>query len=182
MHKNLFIFSNSFWLEILPQKTNTQFVLQMRIKSVNTRDYPITLNFLKENLPSVLKTQCFNENKYNFRQEVKATEIGHLFEHILLDRICKEKLSRGFNNIVFNGNTSWNWEKEPKGVFHITIDSGEKDFKYLKTALKTTISIMEELLLSKEESVEIPLDTSYINNLNNFIPTDKASAWPVESA
>lgn len=105
----------------------------------------ITAFFLK-NFPSVLKTRCFNEQKLPFAIEVRQTELGHLFEHILLSQLCLSKIAFGSKAAVFNGRTFWNWKKEPYGFFRIRIEISQNDMILLDKALINTILLTEKLL------------------------------------
>lgn len=146
--KNLYR-SHYFSLDINQKNNNTTLRMKMGVPLVNTRSIPHTFSFLKSHAPSVLATRCFNDLNLAFDEEVKATELGHLFEHILLEQLCVLKISAGFANAVFNGRTYWNWERDPTGVFHIVIDIGKKEIALLLTALQNTIQLFESLLFGQ---------------------------------
>jgi len=120
--------------------------MQLHTVFVNTCDFPETLEFLKNNYPSVLKTQCFNDKNLPFETEVVATEIGHLFEHILIDTLCSLKIKKGARTAIFNGTTSWNWLENPRGSFLIYIDACSSDYDLLIEALKLTINLTKNLM------------------------------------
>lgn len=120
--------------------------MQLNVSFVNTVDIPQTMEFLINNYPSVLKTQCFNDKNLPFSVEVKETEIGHLFEHILIDELCALKVKNGAKSAILNGNTSWNWQKNPYGSFEILIDIGQNDLELLIQGLKTSINITRQLM------------------------------------
>lgn len=120
--------------------------MQLNVSFVNTSDIPQTLEFLTNNCPSVLRTQCFNDKNLPFSLEVKETEIGHLFEHILIDKLCTLKIKNGAKSAILNGNTSWNWQKNPYGSFQILIDLGQNDLELLIEGLKTSINITRKLM------------------------------------
>lgn len=119
----------------------------MQVKSdiVNTRYLPHTCTLLRETLPSVLRTSCFNDQNLPFNIEVKKTEIGHLFEHILLEYLCLDKFKFGHTKVVFNGRTRWNWLLNKYGSFEINIDAGYKDRNYLLTALEKALILVEKI-------------------------------------
>lgn len=120
--------------------------MKLNTLAVNTRHIPNITMLLQFHCPTVLTTRCFNERNLPFRQEVKATEIGHLFEHVLLEELCINKIDCGSKAVVFNGRTNWNWVKEPRGLFHITIDASYSDQLVFLTALSRTIEIAEAVL------------------------------------
>lgn len=111
---------------------------------VTTRALPHTYTFLKKHVPSILKCQCFNEEGLPFSEEVKHTEIAHLFEHILLDQLCQVKSQDV--DAEYSGQTEWNWNKEPVGNFKVIVGCAKTEEKYLAIALNKTIALMEKLL------------------------------------
>lgn len=131
--------------------------MQLKTSIVNTRDIPYTVIFLKNHLPGVLRTDCFNEGNLTFEEEVVATELGHLFEHILLETICSIKYSQGFSNAIYNGVTSWNWKKDPYGMFRISIDTGHEEEPLFHISINKTIELFEGLLNLSSSSVSVPL-------------------------
>jgi hypothetical protein len=78
-----------------------------------------------------------------FAEEVKHTEMAHLFEHILLDQLCQEKSAEV--DAEYSGQTQWNWNKHPIGSFQVTVGSAKKEERYLAIALNKTINLMEQL-------------------------------------
>lgn len=156
MSKNLSYRSPFFSLKIRQNRKSTAIDMQMTVPFVNTRDLPQTLDFLREKFPSVLKTQCFNESNLPFAAEVKETEIGHLFEHILIDVLCGLKIKRGAKSAELNGNTSWNWIKNPAGSFHIWIDLGKDELQLLIDGLNRTIKLSNELIEPTFQALLLP--------------------------
>lgn len=145
--------------------------MQLFVPIVNTKDIPHTKKFLQEVFPTVLKTECFNDSHLPFYEEVNQTEIGHLFEHILLDQLCILKIKSGETSAVFNGNTSWNWQKYPYGSFQILVDIGKKELRLLLQALKKAIELTEfliqssvQILLRETESTGNPLRLPVVLN------------------
>lgn len=168
-----FYFTNSFFtLKLRQTKRATVIDMQLIIPFVNTSDIPHTFNFLQTNYPSVLNTQCFNEKNLPFSIEVTATEIGHLFEHILIDELCSLKIKSGAKNAVYSGNTSWNWKLNPYGSFQIWIDIGKSDLSRLIRALKTTINLTEELIRPGLDSQILRATSSHPQNFNELFKDD----------
>lgn len=135
-----------FSLKMKQSDKLTTLTMQLFIPCVNTKDLPHTKQFLTKNFPSVLKTECFNDKNLPFFDEVNETEIGHLFEHILLDQLCILKIQSGASFAVFNGNTSWDWQTNPYGMFEILVDIGKKECKLLMEALRKTVELTELLI------------------------------------
>src|SRR4051812_19075040 len=113
--------SQNYQLAIKNSSSGTFIKMSLFTDYYHTNSLPQTSPILQEELPPVLKTQCFNELNLPFSSEVKNTEIGHLFEHILLEYLCQEKIADGYKKASFRGVTRWNWKNEAKGTFHIMI-------------------------------------------------------------
>lgn len=146
MGKNLLYTSDLFSLSVLSSKEKVIMTMNSYTTYINTLMLPHTHTFLKERFPSVLRTRCFNDQELPFIQEVQRTEIGHLFEHILLEYLCKFKLRAGHRKAIFSGTTSWNWIKEKEGVFHIEVDAREEDLAYFHAAFSEAIKLTEDLI------------------------------------
>ena len=127
--------------------------IQMNLKldtpHISTKAFPKTYETLQKLVPSVLTSQCFNDLNLPFEEEVKATEIGHLLEHILLEYLCIEKMSTGSFEADFSGETSWNWTEDPHGTFLISINCSFEDYVHFLPALEKSIRVVEEILVSK---------------------------------
>src|ERR1700761_2246371 len=80
---------NLFSLAITQKQTRTQITMDLLYNQINTKEIPFITDLLQKNLPSVLQTTCYNDLDLPFHVEVKNTEIGHLFEHILLEYLCQ---------------------------------------------------------------------------------------------
>jgi hypothetical protein len=97
---------------------------------------------LWQHLPSIFQSKCFNEKNLPFIKEAERTEIGHLFEHILLEYLCALKKEKGEKKNIHNGVTRWNWERDAWGVFHITVDSGSSDKEIFEEAVNLSIKLV----------------------------------------
>lgn len=139
-------------IKYLPNQTFIK--MSLTIPYFYTTSLPHTYNILKESLPTVLKTECFNDSNLPFDKEVKNTEIGHLFEHIILEYLCQLKIKEGYKRALFKGVTNWNWKKDAKGTFRIYINLRPKDVIYFEMALEKSIKLLNKILL---------LNKSYIN-------------------
>lgn len=161
--------SSSFSLLVSQEVHNTLILMKLNTYAVNTRCIPNISALLQLQCPTVLSTRCFNERNLSFRQEVKATEIGHLFEHLLLEELCIKKLDCGLKSVVFNGQTNWNWVKEPRGLFHIIIDAGFSDQLIFPAALSRTIEITETILTHLPVSQKHRAATSTLTDLESYL-------------
>ncbi len=67
--------------------------------------------------PHLAHHKCDNDNGYTFRQECRATEIPHLFEHLIIELQAQAQPAE-----VLRGETQWNWRVDPRGRFHVYVD------------------------------------------------------------
>lgn len=112
----------------------------------STKYFPLTLNYLKENYPQVLNTLCFNYQSQPFTKEVTNTELGHLFEHLLIAKIYDLKVQGGERNFVVQGRTRWDWEKGERGDFDIVIVWDNKCMEVFNKAITETVILMEKII------------------------------------
>jgi len=135
-----------FSLAITQKITSTQITMDVLYNQINTAEIPYLFDVLEENLPSVLLSKCYNDLGLPFNVEVRNTEIGHLFEHILLEYLCEHKIAKGARAATYAGRTRWNWNRDPLGRFHIHLTCGKKDADILPAALENTVSLMKLIL------------------------------------
>lgn len=152
-----FYASQAFSLSMRQEEYCTKIIMNLKHNSVNTRNIPLTVKLLKKTLPSVLKSICYNENNYPFSKEVRQTEIGHLFEHILIEYLCLIKISLGYDDVEYSGLTKWNWFTYPRGSFHITVSAGSNDGLLFKEAMNRTIYLTQEILFSANTALIPPV-------------------------
>lgn len=141
-----FYSSDKFSLMLKHAKNKTKIIMYFKTDILNTERLPQTVNFLKAELPSIFGSICYNEFKFNFSREVLKTEVGHLFEHILIEYFCLFKISSGVEVAECSGITKWNWHKYPKGSFHITITAGNTDKAFFSSAINKSIQLMHLIL------------------------------------
>ncbi len=137
---------NSFSLFIQQNICSARIKMLLLKNPINTADIPHTFEVLQCFLPGVLATECFNDQGIPFSQEVKRTELGHLFEHIILEYMCQLKINKGYKSAAFAGRTKWNWERDPRGVFHIRINCTLKDADIFPLALDKSITLIKIIL------------------------------------
>ncbi len=140
--------SPTFNLSIKLDGVQTKMIMKLGGEIVNTRHLPKTLDIIKGNIPSVLQSTCYNDDNMPFSKEVIKTELGHLFEHILIEYMCLSKMESGAHSAEYSGVTKWNWKIHPMGTFHITVSSGPDDLPFFSEAIKKTISLTEYLLMA----------------------------------
>lgn len=165
--------SDLFSLALKQTSNETKIIMKLRQGTVNTRELPQTAGILKKTLPSVLKSICYNENNYPFCKEVVRTEIGHLFEHILIEYLCLLKVQSGYDDVEYSGVTKWNWIQHAKGSFHITISSGYDDIAIFADAMQRSITLIN-LILQSDQKVITPQSPYQLNTLPSPLPQQTA--------
>lgn len=113
---------------------------------ITTQNMKNVVSFFEEQLPSVLETKCFNEQHLPFRVEIIKTELAHLFEHIILVLLCQAKAARGGKDITFSGETNWDWEVTPKGLFTISLSVKKHDAGLLQEVLPQASQLIDTFL------------------------------------
>jgi hypothetical protein len=114
----------------------------------HTSHFPETVSLLDNHLPSILECECFNTEGLPFHQEVKATEMGHLFEHIILEHLCDDKLATGHSSADFSGRTYWDWATNAIGTFHIKISKDQTHLPNFSAILDKSLGLLNSILAS----------------------------------
>ena len=112
---------------------------------LNTRQIPNIYPLLFTILPSILRNRCFNDENLPFCEEVGRTELGHLFEHILLEYMCILK-SRKTKNVSFSGKTYWEKSEAPAKNFTIKISCSLSDIPFFLKSLDQSVKAMNLIL------------------------------------
>lgn len=161
-YNNNFLVENLFSLAITQKLTRTKITMDLLYSHINTKEIPYISDVLMENLPTILKSTCYNDLNLPFSQEVQDTEIGHLFEHILLEYLCQNRLAKGAKRATYIGRTKWNWTRDPFGRFHIHLNCGIKDADILPVAVDQSINLMKLILDNSLKTLMIlgnPIDS-----------------------
>lgn len=137
--------------------------MRLFIDFVNTQDLPHTIAILNNFLPSIFTSECFNERKLPFSEEAAQTEVGHLFEHILLEYLCDLSDFNG-EEVMYNGITRWDWRKNEHGTFAITIDVPYDEINVLTRALGKSVKLLTLILSQPKTTFEYFL--SPVNSLS----------------
>lgn len=123
---------------------------------VTTSRMPQVYEILNNILPNIFTSNCYNDDSLPFAREVLRTEIGHLFEHMVLEYLCHYKLEGGVRHAMYSGITRWNWTKEARGIFHITLSATAKDIGVLGKALDKSIALLHSILEQDIQSNPMP--------------------------
>lgn len=140
--------NNLFSLQLAPGNQDTEITMSLKTSEVTTSDLPETVSLLENHLPSIFYSKCYNPENLPFAIEVMQTEVGHLFEHILLEYLSEESIAIYRNRVIFKGETTWNWQKENRGIFRINLSVGGKDINIFVNALEKSILLLNEILKS----------------------------------
>ena|ERR1700690_1296244 len=145
-----------FYTLSVKETPSTWFIeMTAAVTCLNTKVLPETCPILAKHLPSIFYCDCYNSENTPFREELKHTELGHLFEHVLLEYLCKEKLDAGHDKAEFIGKTSWNWVRETRGKFHIRITKTDRKAPYFIQALKKSIGLLNLILYCSSNRVTV---------------------------
>jgi len=85
----------------------------------HTTQVPRLPRILFKLFPQMAAQRCQNEGGFSFRREAQATEIPHLFEHLIIE--IQNQVRRGIG-APFCGETQWNWTVDPRGRYYVTVD------------------------------------------------------------
>jgi len=141
-------------LEINPQLKTTLFCLTVRPELLYASAFPTLVETLTKKVLNIFSCECFNPHGNAFKKEVVNTETGHLFEHILLEFLCDEKLKYGYRQVEYNGMTQWNWKEEKPGVYNICIDVSSNEYEILTQALSKTLDVINGLIDDRHLAVK----------------------------
>jgi len=142
------VVNDFFSLSLHHKEATTNIEMQVYSSFFSTAALPNTYKILKTHLPTIHLSSCVNEKNLPFSQEVRHTEIGHLFEHILLEYVYQKKEALGQKNILVQGETSWNWLQKPRGFFTIVVNVGVEEMDILQQALSPTIQLLQFIFAS----------------------------------
>lgn len=158
-----FFSSSLFTLKIEYKPNTTHIVMSLNGQKVNTKDIPLVFPILKKQLPSVFSAECFNDQNIPFEEEVTKTEIGHLFEHILLEYLCLYKVTLSGQYATYSGVTNWNWKKDTRGTFHIRVEAGIRDKEIFANALEQSIRLLKAILTQSAQPAYIQAQIPAVN-------------------
>lgn len=126
----------------------------MKSDHVSTKNMPEITSFLHRHAPEVLCTECFNDHNVPFSEEVKNTELGHLFEHLVLADLCAA-VSKARGEYTVSAVTDWDWDQNPRGSFSLTFDIDVSDsslLQWFQQAVQRCAQLLDQLLQSSRPS------------------------------
>ena len=107
-------------LSVLPEIRRITLTVQMPDPNrYLTSQVPHLPKLLFQLLPRLGKHTCHNDLGVSFRRECRKTEIPHLFEHLIIElQLQAQQDPANF----LSGETEWNWEIDPRGLYHVSVD------------------------------------------------------------
>lgn len=143
--------SNNFRVTGMQMAEKVMLVQEIYNPAIYTKDLPATVEVLSKNVPSIFANRCYNGRKFSFKKEVENTEVGHLFEHLILE--CLKILAFGkYGKADFKGQTFWDWKTEKERKFNIVVYSDQNYKDIFEIALKRAVVIMEEIYKHRARS------------------------------
>ncbi len=110
--------------------------------------------------PHMATQRCCNEAGHSFRREALATEIPHLFEHLILE--IQNQVRRGLGQ-PFAGETQWNWTLDPRGRFYVTVDYDNEIVAL--GAIRLAERVINALDTKTTASLEMPREIARLRDL-----------------
>lgn len=144
--------STLFDFVLTQRPDHTEITIQFFTTYYTTHEIPGTIAVLETLLPRIFRHKCFNSGKLAFKKEAANTELGHLFEHILLEFLCINKFKEGQIDFNLKGLTEWNWLQDPRGIFYISLNTRREDIFVLQQALLQTQNLMEIILMANTKN------------------------------
>lgn len=102
---------------------------------------------LLDMLPSLREHICYNRSGLPFTEELENTELGHVFEHVVLAILERRGLCT-------SGQTTWNWHRDPIGTYHVTISTGKKHL--VKEGILVAQTILTNVLVGPVVQIRLP--------------------------
>ena len=135
-------------IAVLPEARKITLVVEMPDPDrFLTSQVPHIPRLLFRILPHMEQHKCYNDHDLAFRDECRQTEIPHLFEHLIIELQAQAEPTE-----VLRGETEWNWQIDPRGYFHVTVD-------YQNELLAVAaIRLAEKILASLDRRYIHPID------------------------
>ena len=127
-----------------------QFTIMPSLSS--TSQFPQLVEDLRVLLPEIMVAQCDNPNNIPFCEEMKETQTAHLFEHVILEYLCKLRLRSGFGEASYEGRTFWDTTKAPGENSMIAISRQGESQSVFEEAVTLSIILLKQLIKSTESN------------------------------
>lgn len=120
---------------------------------MTTTFYPETSAILSKELPSIFLGHCYNDAGLPFAVEVRSTEIAHLFEHIFLAYLHRQKITSSNSNFNLRGVTTW--RESIRGSYSIEVNIGSDDGELVTLAIKQSMKLLNTIIKSSSPTKQI---------------------------
>lgn len=150
-------YATQFSLAWKQEKNTVRLFYKSDRSHLTTQTLPNTVWLLSYYLPAIVNHKCINDENLPFISEAANTEIAHLFEHILIECICREYSKLGDKSVVAKGVTRWHSTRFYEGEFYIDIEVSNLSETIFAIAMERATTIMEKVLASG--SAEQPVNT-----------------------
>lgn len=137
--------SPSFSLLVTTFHSKTKIEMKVLNGIVKTRNLQKLNEVLGEHVPTIFESKCINKNGLTFEAEVADTQIGHLYEHMVLEFLCQIKVANGYNRAIYSGLTSWNLQAQDRGCFNISLNAGVTDWSYLVYSIRKASFLLNKI-------------------------------------
>lgn len=102
------------------------------------RTWPALAERVLELLPGLARHQCANDGGRTFRDEAAATEVAHLFEHVVLELLTLSGSARPA------GETVWDCGRDGPGVYEVSFTCEEEAI--CRRAIRLGAALMRHVL------------------------------------
>ncbi len=128
--------------------TKKFWVLQFNITPSlsSTSKFPQLMEDLRILLPEIMVAQCDNPNNTPFCEEMKETQTAHLFEHMILEYLCKLRLRSGSSEASYEGRTFWDTTKAPGENSMIAISRQGESQLVFEEAVTLSMQLLTQLI------------------------------------
>lgn len=151
MNNKIDIQLNNRYFSVAAQIRDDKVEMNFKVNSnfVSTSSFPRTHDILEKEYPEVLRTNCFNEFGLPFDKEVVNTELAHLFEHILIQKLAYKRYQKSKVDKQYTGETEWCCDNEPVKEYNITLNANVADIDVFPEALAESSSLVSSIMSSK---------------------------------
>lgn len=125
-------------IDLHPEQVRLRVLVPRKV--LFTSDIPGFDRDLLQRLPLLWSTICHNDHGLAFADELRATEMGHVIEHVILALLTE-------HGIYAKGTTEWNWLEEPEGAFTITLFGDHLESNAVEASLADAMGLLEPLLM-----------------------------------
>lgn len=123
--------------------------------------------------PNIGSQRCYNDASNPFHREALATEIPHLFEHLIIE--IQNQVRRGVG-APLRGETEWNWKIDPHGLFHVTVNYDNEVIAL--AAIRLAERIINAIDSREISHIDMPREMARLRELSKLTRRDHASRAP----